>query len=167
MENSMPITKEFVLAGNATLTIDTPDRGHRTYRVRYKAAGGGYPEAWFVSLLTGPDNENSYTYMGKLDKETGQCVMTAKSRYSYDSYPVQLLSRTLAHVWVGDHEAYEKHGYSTHHEGRCGRCGRKLTVPESIAMGIGPECAGIVYGANAKLLIAAAGSLELEDLGDA
>jgi Family of unknown function (DUF6011) len=28
------------------------------------------------------------------------------------------------------------------HEGRCGRCGRKLTVPESIARGIGPECAG-------------------------
>lgn len=28
------------------------------------------------------------------------------------------------------------------HEGKCGRCGRKLTVPESIDRGIGPECAG-------------------------
>ena len=27
------------------------------------------------------------------------------------------------------------------HEGRCGRCGRKLTVPSSIESGIGPECA--------------------------
>jgi len=26
------------------------------------------------------------------------------------------------------------------HEGRCGRCNRKLTVPASIALGIGPEC---------------------------
>src|ERR1019366_4832357 len=26
------------------------------------------------------------------------------------------------------------------HEGKCGRCGRKLTVPESIERGIGPEC---------------------------
>lgn len=28
------------------------------------------------------------------------------------------------------------------HEGRCGRCGRKLTVPSSIETGLGPECAG-------------------------
>jgi hypothetical protein len=26
------------------------------------------------------------------------------------------------------------------HEGRCGRCGRALTVPESVERGIGPEC---------------------------
>jgi len=26
------------------------------------------------------------------------------------------------------------------HEGACGRCGRTLTVPESIASGFGPEC---------------------------
>ena len=28
------------------------------------------------------------------------------------------------------------------HAGRCGRCGRRLTVPASIASGFGPECAG-------------------------
>jgi hypothetical protein len=28
------------------------------------------------------------------------------------------------------------------HEGRCGRCARRLTVPESIAQGFGPECIG-------------------------
>ncbi len=28
------------------------------------------------------------------------------------------------------------------HEGRCGRCNRKLTVPESVASGFGPECIG-------------------------
>lgn len=26
------------------------------------------------------------------------------------------------------------------HEGKCGKCGRTLTVPSSIATGIGPEC---------------------------
>jgi len=26
------------------------------------------------------------------------------------------------------------------HEGVCGKCGRKLTVPESIESGFGPEC---------------------------
>jgi hypothetical protein len=26
------------------------------------------------------------------------------------------------------------------HEGKCGKCGRTLTVPSSIESGIGPEC---------------------------
>jgi hypothetical protein len=26
------------------------------------------------------------------------------------------------------------------HEGRCGKCGRKLTTPESVTAGFGPEC---------------------------
>lgn len=30
------------------------------------------------------------------------------------------------------------------HEGHCGRCGRRLTVPESIESGFGPECIKIV-----------------------
>ena len=30
------------------------------------------------------------------------------------------------------------------HEGACGRCGHKLTHPDSITRGIGPECAGQV-----------------------
>jgi hypothetical protein len=28
-----------------------------------------------------------------------------------------------------------------YHEGRCGKCGRKLTDPESIRRGLGPQCA--------------------------
>lgn len=31
--------------------------------------------------------------------------------------------------------------------GRCGRCGRRLTDPESIRRGIGPECAALVRAA--------------------
>lgn len=31
-----------------------------------------------------------------------------------------------------------------YHLGRCGRCGRALTVPSSVESGFGPECAGRV-----------------------
>jgi hypothetical protein len=34
------------------------------------------------------------------------------------------------------------------HEGRCGRCGRRLTVPESIESGYGPECIGKIGGVS-------------------
>jgi predicted metal-dependent hydrolase len=37
-------------------------------------------------------------------------------------------------------------GFNVHHEGKCGRCGRLLTVPSSIESGIGPECSKIMRG---------------------
>lgn len=134
------LTKDFILAGNATFTIDTPDQGHRTYRVRHKAAEGRWKECWFVDLLTGSDNESDYSYVGKLDDFTGQVISTAKSKLPADAYPVKLLNRVLARVWADDHQAFESKGFKLHHEGQCGRCGRKLTVPESIESGFGPEC---------------------------
>ena len=140
----MAINKAFVLAGDATFTVALPDGGHYTYRVQHIKANDRWPESYFVKLLTGPDNESSYTYMGKLDPVSSLTHTTAKSAYRDDSLVVRLLNRVLARVWANDHAAYETHGYRTHHEGRCGRCGRKLTVPSSIESGIGPECARIM-----------------------
>lgn len=136
----MTVSKMFLLAGNAVFTIDTPDDGHRTYRVR-RSESKQYGTKLFVSMLTGPNNEEDYTYLGVLDEFTGFVRTTAKSSFPQDAKPVRLLNRVLARVWTNDHAAYEQHGYSTQHEGRCGRCGRTLTVPESVDSGIGPECA--------------------------
>lgn len=140
----MAISKKFILAGNATFTIETPDQGHRTYKVNHIEANDRWPEAWFVKILTGPDNNEDYTYLGKLDAFTGQLITTAKSCRKADHYDVKLLNRVLARVWGDDHAAYEQHGFKTHHEGCCGRCGRTLTVPSSVESGIGPECAKIM-----------------------
>ncbi len=141
----MAISKQFILAGDAIFTVEQPGgTGHRTFRVQHVPAGNRWGESWFVKLLTGPDNGSSYTYMGKLDPFTGQVRLTAKSKYTEDSFPVRLFNRVLARVWCDDHAAYEQHDYKTHHEGRCGRCGRKLTVPESIESGFGPECIKLV-----------------------
>lgn len=142
-ETRAQVGRDFVLAGNATLTVQTPDTGHRTYRVRHKEADGSFPETWFVSLLTGPDNEADYTYLGKLDPYTGQVVPTGKSKWREKDapYPVRLLNRILARVWTGDHAAFNRYGFYLTHSGKCGRCGRTLTVPASIESGIGPECA--------------------------
>lgn len=134
----MAITKEFVLAGDATFTVEIPqsaaDRPHCTYRVQRVGPNGRWPEAWFAKLLAGPGSGPGCSYLGKLDPFTGQVAATAKSRLPAGSYPFRLLNRVLARIWTGDHAAYEAHGYATRHEGRCGR---KLTVPEA---GIGPEC---------------------------
>jgi hypothetical protein len=46
---------------------------------------------------------------------------------------------TIAFGWAWRHPDSDK--LEVWHEGRCGRCGRRLTVPESIESGLGPECA--------------------------
>ncbi len=139
------VGKDFLLAGKATFTIRTPDAGHRTYRVVRKEATGQWPETFFAYLMTGSENDSdsSYTYLGKLDPFTGQVVPTAKSGWREKETPwhVRLLNRVLARVWSFDHAAFERHGYRLSHAGKCGRCGRTLTVPASIESGIGPECA--------------------------
>lgn len=149
-----PVSKDFILAGNATFTIEVGrlkgdnDRApHHTFKVQHVEKSDRYPESYFVKLLIGPDNTSDFVYLGKLDSFTGQLKVTAKSCRKEDSFEVRLFNRILARVWSGDHEAYEQHGFKTHHEGRCGRCGRVLTVPESVENGIGPECAKIMAGA--------------------
>jgi hypothetical protein len=114
------ITQTFVFAGDAIFTVECPDGEHRTYRVQHVEANDRWPESWFVKLLTGPQNTEDYSYLGKLDAFTGQVNVTAKSKFAADSYPIRLLNRILARVWCDDHAAYERHGYRTHHEGRCG-----------------------------------------------
>jgi hypothetical protein len=144
------ITKEFVTGGKATFTIEVANdfatknelKPHYTFKVKKKEANGNYPEAYFVSLLTGPDNENSFSYLGVLNPNAGEVRLTAKSRLQDDSMVVKILKRTLARLWANQGEEIAKAGFDVHHEGKCGRCGRKLTVPESVKSGFGPECAG-------------------------
>lgn len=131
----------FILAGNSTVTLVSKKTGTRfTYRVRVaKSDTDAQSDLYFVSLLRGPNNENDYSYLGRIAKgrvyigrkipKPGDVSRGAPSALAFD-YMWQHLERgnipPLLEIW---------------HEGRCGRCNRKLTVPESIAAGIGPECA--------------------------
>ena len=146
----MAISKEFVLAGNSIFTVEEADGTHHTYRVRYAEANGKWPEAYFVGYLAGPDNTRNYAKLGKLDAETGVVSTYGATHNLKSSRKLAALNRVLACVWSGDHAAYERHGWRTHHEGRCGRCGRLLTVPESIETGFGPEC---IHFVNAERIL--------------
>jgi len=127
----LPI-KQFALAGNATFTVTSKRTGTRfTFKVRKPK-----PEApHFVKVLTGPDNENSYTFLGTIFPD-GTFKHGQRSSIGPDA------PSAVAFAWLWSHidEDLSK-AVEVHHEGRCCRCGRKLTVPESIESGIGPECA--------------------------
>jgi Family of unknown function (DUF6011) len=126
----------FILAGNATFTLVSKKSGARfTYRVRVAENNA---TMFFVSVLTGSDNEGSFSYLGYIRREV-YFHGTAKSKIGQDAPSARAFAWfykliAAAKAPLGQLEFW--------HEGKCCRCGRKLTVPASIESGIGPECAG-------------------------
>lgn len=119
--------RDFIVAGKATLTLRSEKTGARfTYRVREAKDGGAH----FVSYREGP----SYEYMGMI--KNGTLLTTARS--SVDRADVRF--RAFQFAWANLVAGKIGGQLEIWHEGRCGRCGRTLTDPESIERGIGPEC---------------------------
>ena len=129
--------KKFIVGGNATLTLESEKTGRWfTYRIK-KLKNDEENSTFFVSVLTASDNEASYTYMGViLNKGKMIFKLTKNSKIgetamSYKAFEIffNLLQVNKVHADM-----------NVYHLGVCGRCGRKLTVPESLINGIGPFC---------------------------
>lgn len=132
--STVETARQFINGGNATFTLRSRRTGTRfTYRVRRSEDGN----IQFVSVLTGADNESSYSYLGYIRRDVyfhggnkARLAVAAPSNVAFTWVWKKLVQGILPdelEIW---------------HEGRCGRCNRKLTVPESISTGFGPECAG-------------------------
>lgn len=131
---SVPETaKRFLFAGNATFTIVSKKTEERfTFRIRASEK----PRLFFVDQMVGPSNESDFRFIGTSNAEGSFYVW--KKLKEQDTPAIKALRWFLPLVGAG-------HLPSTvelWHEGRCGRCGRRLTVPSSIETGLGPECAG-------------------------
>ena len=157
------LTRQFFAAGNCTFTVKVPEAFaskhncnlHYTFQIAQSEPNDKFPvPAWFIHLLTGPDNTKDFSYLGKFVPETGEVVLTVRSCATSASWAVRIVRRVLAQMFEGDGmEAITKHGWDVDHMGRCGRCGRPLTVPESLEIGLGPDCAeqmGIPYTTRTK-----------------
>lgn len=126
LNNSDALT--FIFAGNSIFTVvNSKTKNRFTFKVKKSKDGSLY----FVSVLSGSD----YTYLGTISGNSykhGKKSIVSKDAQSvkvFDYVLTKLNSNTLpefVEVW---------------HEGKCGKCGRTLTVPASILTGIGPECA--------------------------
>ena len=125
----------YTLAGNATVTLQSGNTGvHFTYKVKRSKT---HDCLYFVYLLSGPDNEDDYQYIGCYYSDTQyfHSVKTWKDKQRM-SWPPSL--RAISYFF--DNLYNIPGNLHVFHEGRCGRCGRKLTTPESILRGLGPEC---------------------------
>ncbi len=124
--------KGFMLAGKATFTIRSQATQNRfTFKVKKVQDA---TDLFFVSLMTGSDNESHYSYMGVI--RNGRFARTAKSKISES----EVSYKAFSWFWQNMLDNQMPTTVECWHEGKCGKCNRKLTVPESIERGIGPEC---------------------------
>jgi len=127
----------FVYAGRALFTIVSRKTGQRfTFKVNAPHDDKESPMR-FVKVLNGTDNTSDYLYLGFLTlNRMGKLAAGKKGRGTAPSY--RALSWTLRQLAKGK----MPEDLEFLHSGRCGACGRTLTVPESIKSGLGPVCAG-------------------------
>jgi Family of unknown function (DUF6011) len=139
----------FILAGKATVTFRSLATDQRfTFKISRAPKNDAYPNAaptWFVKLLNGPDNSNDFVYIGFV--RGNEFVHGGpKARAGKDAPSCKGFDFVMKSLVAGGMK-----GFEVYHAGKCGRCGRKLTVPESIASGFGPECIHLVGATPAQL----------------
>lgn len=151
--------QDYMFAGKAIITIRNIADGTRyTYKIKKSKTN---PSKFYVYNLRGP----SYAKMGLIsgDKEYylpfdwKEKVQMARRNFAalYPGKPFPEKLYTQQHMppslrmfirfltwYKSDVEKMQNH--EIWHEGVCGKCGRKLTVPSSIDRGLGDICATII-----------------------
>lgn len=138
MEYEIERVKEFVKAGKALFTVRNENTGGRfTFKIK---RADPEKELWFVSVLNGTDNYSNYCYIGSIFGNGNEFKKTRNSKVTEDAQCFKVFS------WFWNKLIKDSlpTNIKVYHEGRCGRCGRRLTVPESIQSGFGPECINFI-----------------------
>ena len=126
--------KSFALAGKSIFTLVSKKTGARfTYKVKRSKKPSG--PSHFVQVRTDTNGLGDYSYLGAIWDSS----IYGHGRRS-DIPPDDLKARAAKWIFSSLVSGKLPEGCEFWHEGRCGRCGRPLTVPASIASGIGPEC---------------------------
>lgn len=139
--------RRYIEGGNARLTIESKRTSDRfTFRFgRPKDEGQGRRPIW-VSVMNGPDNETNYAFIGTVWDNDPTIKPSGRSKVGLDAPSAKAVAWLLRQVYLGQNDEALFGRASIWHEGTCGRCGRTLTVPESVSSGFGPECIKIVGG---------------------
>lgn len=137
--------RDFIRGGRAVFTLVSARTKTRfTYKLSVKKDDA---EVFYLKVLCAPDlykfagvvtTEGTRLSKYDLGRELVYKHSFNKGQLSADAPSVRAFAWFLQHVQDADviHPDLE-----FWHEGKCARCGRALTVPQSIATGFGPECA--------------------------
>ena len=130
---------------NGSHTFVSPTGQHRTVDIRTAGERSKLKGKRVIALLTGPDNTSDFTGFGFVE---GERIIVWRSKRGTDGPSAyeklatlieQIIAREQGHPVENEPEWVPQFEHLV--EGRCIRCNRKLTNPESVKSGIGPECA--------------------------
>ena len=135
---------DFIRAGKATITVESKKTGvYFTYQFDTPREENAHTAVrsynkWpiWVKVLNGADNTSNYVFLGTIFGHTYR--HSQKSRVSANATAVVALKWWLDAL-VNDRQSRLQQ-LEVYHAGRCMRCGRKLTTPASIELGVGPVC---------------------------
>jgi len=126
--------REYVLGGHATVTfVSTKTKTHLTYRVTVCKRDARFHFVWVHT-------SRGYRYVGAIRgvgdfKSRSYFVPTKKSLPETHQY-----FKSFKWIWGHIYNDSLPSNMQVFHYGTCCRCGRTLTDPKSIELGIGPEC---------------------------
>jgi hypothetical protein len=119
---------EFILAGKSLFTLLNSKSDNRfTFKVKKHKVD----DVYFVSVLTNPD---VYQFLGIIKNQ--KFTHSKSSKISKDAQSFRVFDYVFFNLCKDTLPEF----IEIWHEGKCGKCGRTLTVPLSIETGFGPEC---------------------------
>lgn len=132
--------KTFIFAGKATLTLESKRTGTWfTYKIK-NANKDEQNSPYFVSVLTGQDNNSAYSYMGTIFNNNGDFVLRLTKNSKISGTALSYKAFNFFFNLINKDKLHEE--IKVYHKGVCCSCGRTLTTPESLKNGIGPFCKG-------------------------
>lgn len=129
--------RNFIFAGRAVFTLVSKISKNR---ITYKLSGvqSSNNDVVFVRVKS---NDNHWIYLGTIFNKKN-FVLSRKSKITQEAPSAKGIMWLVKVIVEKRQELLDKIEFW--HEGKCGKCGRKLTVPESIKLGLGPQCKGEV-----------------------
>lgn len=130
--------RRYCLGGRGIITLENPKSGkHHTYEFRKPNNPEDFsPDVLFVYCLV---KENTWLYVGMFTYKNNVFRLTRYSKFVSDSEIVEGV-RYIVNKISGKFAKRSVERMKFYHEGVCSVCGRKLTTPKSIELGIGPKC---------------------------
>jgi Family of unknown function (DUF6011) len=144
---ALPAENRCAVIPSGIYTVRGP-RGHRTFRVARRPADASFaPGQRVISLLTGPDRDTDWLQFGFVaDGAVRWPINVWRSKRGEGARSeLEIYAQLLTHMICGGFRHWRGpdglvHEYEIMVAVRCARCSRLLTHPESVELGLGPEC---------------------------
>lgn len=129
---------------NGIYTVKNRETGeYRTFKIRTISEDSRFaPGERTIAILTSPDNNRGYTQFGFVT-DAGIAIWRKKQGGKNQAWTKwQWFAFMVWDVLTNDGAVMKEKGkeYDVELSKRCLRCNRRLTTPESLKHGIGPEC---------------------------